>query len=430
MARHARRYPARGAPMVLINARISGRSYRRWRWMGGLARSLLRRFDRILAQDDLAGQHFAHLGAAAAGLEVTGSLKEGAAPLGHDEAERVRITRAFAGRPVWLAASTHPGEEEVALDAHAQARRALPMLALILAPRHPVRGDGLAEMLRGRGLVVAQRSKGEPITAETDVYLADTLGEMGLWYRVASVSFVGGSLAPVGGHNPYEPALLGSAILHGPHVRNFADGYERLGAAQAAVLVRDAASLGTALAASLAPDRAAAMAAAAWETMSDGAEVTDRVLDVLGGYLDRERALMRAPGFWARPPDAPGLAARLLAPAAWVWAEAARRRLARPGRRVGIPVICVGNLTAGGAGKTPTVAALASLLAGRGIAAHVVSRGHGGSLAGPVRVDERRHTAGRGRRRAVAARGRRAGLGRTRSRSDGARRRWRPARGP
>jgi 3-deoxy-D-manno-octulosonic-acid transferase len=277
----------RGVPMALINARISARSFRRWRWLPGMARALLRRFDRILAQDDLAGEQLLALGAAPARLEVVGSLKEGAAPLGHDEAERVRIARAFAGRPVWLAASTHPGEEEPALAAHALARRALPMLALILAPRHPVRGDGLAAMLRGQGLVVAQRSKGEAVTPDTDVYLVDTLGEMGLWYRVASVSFVGGSLVDVGGHNPFEPALLGSAILHGPHVRNFADGYARLGAAQAATLVRDADELARALTATLAPDRAAAMAAAAWDTMSDGAEVTDRVLEVLGGYLDR-----------------------------------------------------------------------------------------------------------------------------------------------
>jgi 3-deoxy-D-manno-octulosonic-acid transferase len=277
----------RGRPMVLINARISTRSYQRWRWMGGMARALLRRFDRILAQDDLAAEHFGRLGAAPARLEVTGSLKEGAAPLGHDEAERVRVARAFAGRPVWLAASTHPGEEEIAVAAHARARRSLPMLALILAPRHPVRGDGIAEMLRARGLVVAQRSRDEPVTPDTDVYLADTLGEMGLWYRVASVSFVGGSLIEVGGHNPFEPALLGSAILHGPHVRNFADGYARLGAAQAAVRVADEGELAAALTATLAPDRAAAMAAAAWDAMSDGAEVTDRVLEVLGGYLDR-----------------------------------------------------------------------------------------------------------------------------------------------
>lgn len=281
---------ARGVPMVLINARISGRSFKRWRLAGRMAPALLARFDRILAQDDLAGEHFAMLGAPPERIEVTGSLKEGAAPLGHDERERARFARALAGRPVWLAASTHPGEEEIAAEAHAEARRKLPMLAMILAPRHPDRADDVAAMLRTRGLVVAQRSKAEPMAPETDVYLADTLGEMGLWYRIAPVSFIGGSLAEIGGHNPFEPALLGSAILHGPHVRNFADGYLRLGGAGAALPVRDAAGLAAALSATLAPDRSAAMAAAAWDAMSDGAEVTDRVLEVLGGYLDRTPA--------------------------------------------------------------------------------------------------------------------------------------------
>jgi 3-deoxy-D-manno-octulosonic-acid transferase len=164
------------------------------------------------------------------------------------------------------------------------------MLALILAPRHPVRGDGLAELLRRDGWQVAQRSAGEEITPDTDVYLADTLGEMGLWYRIASVAFVGGSLVDVGGHNPFEPALLGCAILHGPHVRNFADGYARLQAAGAAVEVAGEASLAEALIASLSPDRAAVMAAAAWDTVSEGAEVTDTVIAILGGYLDRRAA--------------------------------------------------------------------------------------------------------------------------------------------
>jgi 3-deoxy-D-manno-octulosonic-acid transferase len=278
----------RGIPMLLINARISARSFRRWRALGRLAPALLGRFDRILAQDDLAGEQLAALGADPDRLTVEGSLKEGAAPLPYDEAERVRIARALAGRPVWLAASTHPGEEEVVIEAHARARRSLPMLAMILAPRHPARGDELAGMLRGHELQVAQRSRGEPTGADTDVYLADTLGEMGLWYRVASVSFVGGSLVDVGGHNPFEPALLGSAILYGPHVRNFRDAYRRLAAAGAAVMVHSAPELADALVAAMAPDRAAAMAAAAWEVCSEGAEVTDTVLATIGGYLDRE----------------------------------------------------------------------------------------------------------------------------------------------
>lgn len=276
--------------MILINARISHRSYRRWRWVHGFATSLLARFDRILAQDALAGEQLTGIGADPERLTVLGTLKEGAAPLSHDEAERQRLARAFGGRTVWLAASTHSGEEEIVSFVHTRARKSLPMLALILAPRHPVRGDGLAAILRSDGWQVAQRSAGDEITPDTDVYLADTLGEMGLWYRIASVAFVGGSLVDVGGHNPFEPALLGCAILHGPHVRNFAEGYARLQAAGAAVEVAGEASLAEALIASLSPDRAAVMAAAAWDTVSEGAEVTDTVIAVLGGYLDRKAA--------------------------------------------------------------------------------------------------------------------------------------------
>lgn len=280
----------RGTPMLLINARISHRSYRRWRMMRGMARALLLRFELILAQDSLAGKQLAALGADPGRLEVTGSLKEGSAPLPCDDAERVRVARAFSDRPLWLAASTHSGEEEAALDAHIVARRRIPRLAMILAPRHPDRGDALADMFRRRGFSVAQRSAGDEPDADTDVYLADTLGEMGIWYRVAPVSFVGGSLVDVGGHNPFEPALLGSAILHGPHIRNFEDAYARLGKAGAAIMVRDAEALGRELTATLAPDRAARMAAAGWATCSDSADVTDAVLDAIGTVIDRAGA--------------------------------------------------------------------------------------------------------------------------------------------
>lgn len=279
-----------GIPLLLINARISNRSFRRWRMLGGMARALLARYDRILAQDTLAGEQLAALGADPDRLTVEGSLKEGAAPLPYDEAERAKMARAFAGRYLWLAASTHPGEEEIVLGAHFRSRPALPLLSLLLVPRHPSRGDEVAALVRSRGLTVAQRSKGEPVTADTEVYLADTLGEMGLWYRIAPVSFVGGSLVDVGGHNPFEPALLGSAILFGPHVRNFIDGYRRLELAGAAVLVRNEAELSEAVVATLPPDRAAEMAAAAWAACSEGAEVTDAVLDAVGNLLDRSRA--------------------------------------------------------------------------------------------------------------------------------------------
>jgi 3-deoxy-D-manno-octulosonic-acid transferase len=274
----------RGIPMVLVNARISERTFRRWRWLPGMARGLLGRFDRILAQDELAAQQLGALGAR--DVVVAGTLKEGAAPLDHDEAERVRLARIFAGRPLWLAASTHDGEEAIVAQVHARARRAMPMLALILVPRHRERGDAIAAALRGAGWIVAQRSRGEPPGPETDIYLADTLGELGLWYRLATAAFVGGSLVEVGGHNPFEPALLGCAVIHGPHVRNFADGYARLHAADAAAEVTDADTLAKALIAIMTPDRAARMAANAWGVMSEGAAVTDTVLDVLASYLD------------------------------------------------------------------------------------------------------------------------------------------------
>lgn len=276
----------RDIPLLLINARISNRSFRRWRMMGGMARSLLARYRSILAQDTLAGEQLAALGADPERLTVSGSLKEGAAPLPHDEAERAKMARAFAGRHLWLAASTHPGEEEIVLGAHLRSRPAMPLLSLLLVPRHPNRGDEVAAMVRARGLTVAQRSKGEPVTADTEVYLADTLGEMGLWYRIAPVSFVGGSLVEVGGHNPFEPALLGSAIIFGPHVRNFIDGYRRLELADAAVLVRNETELSEAVVATLPPDRAAEMAAAAWAACSEGAEVTDAVLEAVGKLID------------------------------------------------------------------------------------------------------------------------------------------------
>ena len=177
------------------------------------------------------------------------------------------------------------------LAAHMRARRALPMLALILAPRHPPRGDAVAEMLRARGFQVAQRSgrRGRS-TADTDVYLADTLGEMGLWYRIASVSFVGGSL--VADRRP-QPLRAGAARQRHPARAPCAQLPRPL--PPAARGGRRGRGRGTRprsprrWSRRMAPDRAAAMAAAAWEACSEGAEVTDAVLDAIGGYLDRPR---------------------------------------------------------------------------------------------------------------------------------------------
>ncbi|MEL6585927.1 MAG: 3-deoxy-D-manno-octulosonic acid transferase [Pseudomonadota bacterium] len=278
---------ARGTPVALINARMTARAHGRWRrWARGAARGLMRQIDQVQAQDQSTAIRLLSLGLPEDRLEVTGTLKEGSSALPHDEDERVRMAEALAGRPCWLAASTHEGEEAGAAEAHAQARRSWQKLVLVLAPRHPERADEIVSNLRLEGWRVAQRSKAEALTSDVDVYVADSVGEMGLWYRLCSVSFVGGSLVPVGGHNPFEPAALGSAILHGPEVTNFADIYARLTEAHAAREVKDWDDLGTTLAAVLEPDEAAKLAHAAWEVCSAGADVTERAMDLLFAMLD------------------------------------------------------------------------------------------------------------------------------------------------
>ncbi|MEO0999068.1 MAG: 3-deoxy-D-manno-octulosonic acid transferase [Pseudomonadota bacterium] len=268
-----------GVPMLLVNARMSARSFRRWRFSRGMARGLLGRFDLVLAQDAVSAGFLRRLGVADDRIDTIGTLKEGAAPLPHDEAERARMAGHIGSRPVWLAASTHPGEEALVAAALHRARRSAPGLLLILAPRHPERGAEIAATLIAEGWRVARRGAGEVPDAETDIYLADTLGEMGLWYRLAPVTLVGGSFAEgIGGHNPFEPAALGSAILTGPATENFADAFARLEAAGAVVRVPTPEALDEAVTACLEPDRAARLARAAWDATSEGALVTERVL--------------------------------------------------------------------------------------------------------------------------------------------------------
>lgn len=275
----------RGIPIAMINARMTEGAHRRWRLGRGAAKALLGRITHVQAQDDATAQRLLSLGLPPARLEVTGTLKEGSAALPHDEEERRRLATTLDGRPCWLAASTHEDEEPVAARAHALARRSWHKLLLIIAPRHPARGGEIADALRAEGWKVARRSEGEAIGPETDIYLADTMGEMGLWYRLCIVSFVGGSLARVGGHNPFEPAALGSAVLHGPHVQNFADIYARLTAADAAREVTGE-DLGLAVAEVLEPDVAARMAHAAWAVCSEGGDVTEQAMDLLFAMMD------------------------------------------------------------------------------------------------------------------------------------------------
>jgi len=280
----------RDVPMLLINARMSRQSADRWRFMKGAARHLLGLFKHAQVQDDISAMYLRRLGMPLERTTVTGTLKEGAAALPCDEDMRASFVQGLGNRPTWLAASTHEGEEEQVLAAHRLALKSNPRLLLILAPRHPDRGDGLAEMLQSEGWSYARRAAGELPDKDAQVYLADTMGELGLWYRIAPISFVGGSLMPIGGHNPFEPAALGSAILHGPFVTNFVDIYQRLTEVRAARLVSTSESLARAVDDLMNPDKAAAMANAAWEVSSVGAAVTDQAIDLVLETLDMTEA--------------------------------------------------------------------------------------------------------------------------------------------
>ncbi len=279
LIRAARR---RGVPLALVNARLSERSARRWRrWAPGLAREMLSAFSPVLAQTPADA---ARLGALGARLALClGNLKDAAPPLPADPAELARLRDAAAGRPVFLAASTHPGEEAVVLEAHRRAAARVPGLLTVIAPRHPHRGPAVAA--EARGLAVARRAAGEAPGAGTAVYVADTLGELGLLYRLAGVCLVGGSLVPHGGQNPQEPARLGCPILLGPHTANFAEPVARLLAAGGALRVEGndpAGALASLVVGMLSnPDRARAMAEAAAATVAAAEDLPGRVADAL-----------------------------------------------------------------------------------------------------------------------------------------------------
>ncbi|MHA1128622.1 MAG: 3-deoxy-D-manno-octulosonic acid transferase [Alphaproteobacteria bacterium] len=278
----------RNIPTVYIDASMSAKSFRQYRLFNGMTTSLLQRFDQILTQDAPSKKHLQHLGAPVGKIETSGRLDGGTFPLPHDETQRKALARAIGGRAVWLAALTHEDEEEAILAAHKIARRSYPELLLILAPRQPERGDSIADRLRAQECTVAQRSKSQQIDRLTDVYLADTADEIGLWYRLAPVSFIGGSLSDQGGQNPLFAAALGSAILHGSQVSNFATAYKTLLDADACIPVTDGPDLAKNLERALAPERAAQLATAAWGAYGEGDSANDRVYDLLQSYFPKE----------------------------------------------------------------------------------------------------------------------------------------------
>jgi 3-deoxy-D-manno-octulosonic-acid transferase len=280
----------RKIPLLMVGGRAPSLIKERDGWYPGLMRGLLAEFRTVLTLDEPSARAFRKAGASPTAVEVAGRLEEESVALPCLEAERDALARQFATRPVWLAAALPEAEEAAVIAAHRSALRLAHRLLLVVVPMDPARVEPLAErMEREEGWTVALRSKEEEPDTETEVFIADSDREFGLWYRLAPVTFLGGSLAGSGCvRNPLEPAALGSAILYGPRPGQFGTIFGRLGAARAARAVGSANDLAEALGDLLSPDRAARLAQAAWAVASDGAEVTEKVLALIRRIMDGE----------------------------------------------------------------------------------------------------------------------------------------------
>lgn len=248
----------RAIPVCLINARLSPRSLQRYLWVRGLAREALAAITLVAAQSEADAERLRVLGAAAPQVQVTGNLKFDFA-LPDDTESRGTALRARLGtlRPVWIAASTHEGEEEQVLRTHVALRAEHPDLALILVPRHPNRAPSVAKVCRRHGFTPVLRTDSESVAlATTDVLLADSLGELPTLIAAADVVFMGGSLVPVGGHNLLEPSALGKPVIFGPHMFNFVEIAEQVRVCSAGRQIQAAADLVGAISAYLKDPRA------------------------------------------------------------------------------------------------------------------------------------------------------------------------------
>lgn len=279
-----------GVPAILINSRLSAGRFEQRMRMARVYGWLLARFRRILLQDAASVPRFVALGAPADRVAVMGVLKAAAAPLPDAPAERAALAAAIGDRPLWFAAATERREEPQVIEAHRQASLRAPRLLLIIAPRHARDADGTEALARAAFAHVARRSRGEVIGPDTQVYIADTIGEMGLWYRLSPVSFVGHSLRvegePLSGKNPFEAAALGSVILYGPEVDMFSESYAALAAADAAILTEDAPALARAVLALQDPAARAPHLPGAARVMAEQQAPLEIALDAVLALLD------------------------------------------------------------------------------------------------------------------------------------------------
>lgn len=238
----------RETPLALLNARLSDKSVAGWKKRPKTARFILNHFRLFLTQNDRTAQNLIQMGAPETRVQAGTNLKAMSDPLPVDQATLGDMKTQIADRPVWIASSTHAGEEETVLAAHAELLKHWPDLLLLLIPRHPERRGDVAALIDQAGQNAAFRSANDPVTPETQVYVADTLGETGTWYALCPIVFLGGSLREIGGHNPFEPAQAGAAVITGPGFFNFAETFAPLIETGGAIPVQSAPDLATAVA--------------------------------------------------------------------------------------------------------------------------------------------------------------------------------------
>lgn len=277
----------RGIPVALADLAIADGAPLPWRWTAGMAAALLRQMGPILVADRATERVLARIAGPGLPVAVTGRVEATLDPPGHDEAERAALAEIIEARPVWLAADLPEAEEDGIIAAHQRILRFAHRALLVLAPADPARAGPLAARIEADGMEVARRSADEDPDGDVQVLLADLPGELGLWYRLTPVTYLGGTLSgTTPGRSPEEPAGLGSAILHGPKTAAHAAAYARLTAARATQRVATAEALAVALADLIAPDRSAQLAYNAWAAATTGAEVRERVMQRLFERLD------------------------------------------------------------------------------------------------------------------------------------------------
>lgn len=279
----------RNIPLVLINARISPNSYRNWKCLPKTIARLLGCFNLCLAQSERDAEKLIKLGAK--NVNVPGNLKFAADPLPVDDRRLTTLWNTISKRPLWIAASTHDGEEDAVADAHCSIASNYPDLLTIIIPRHPIRGKEIAASLSNRGLMISLRSENHTVQPATEIYIANTVGELGLFYRLSPIAFIGGTLIPHGGQNLLEAAKLDCAIIHGPSTDNFTTITNEIANVDGSIVIQNNSELADAVSALLADEeRRRSQIIAAANIAENKSGILETIMHQLSPFLDSFKA--------------------------------------------------------------------------------------------------------------------------------------------